>query len=366
MTKRNQSRPLSADSSASGLDNSPVATGVSRRTLLKQLGVIGAGAAFSGSSALAAAARADSGPRRGRIDMHHHMLPAFYMALRRKVTVTNMPNWTPDKSLAAMDQNGVSMAMLSLAVSGVTFEPGEAGRSLARRSNDYGAKLVSEHPTRFGLLAALPLPDVQGSMAELEYACDKLHANGIALLTSYGDKWQGDPSFTPVYEELNRRKAVVHVHPTDPLCCTHTLSHVPATTLEFFFDTARAVFNMLMNGTLVRYPDIRFVFAHGGGATPILAHRMAHNFPKKLLPTCAPHGVLHELRRQYYDTASASNPTSLGALTSLFPISQILFGTDFPFVPIQSTVNNLTHSSLSATDLEAIDRGNAVRLFGLS
>ncbi|HVB34944.1 MAG TPA: amidohydrolase family protein [Patescibacteria group bacterium] len=366
MTKRNENRSLPADSSASGPGNSPVATGVSRRTLLRQLGVIGAGAAFFSSPALAGVARPASGLGRGWIDVHHHMFPPFYMALRRKVPdVVEMPSWSPAKSLASMDENGVAMAMLSLAVTGVTFEPGEAGRKLARTSNDYGAKLVSQHPDRFGLLAALPLPDVQGSLAELEYACDKLHTNGIALLTSYGGKYQGDPSFTPVYEELNRRKAIVHVHPTVPLCCTDTLPNVPVSRLEFFFDTARAVYNLLLNGVYVRYPDIRFIFAHGGGATPSMAHRMAYYFPQKLLPTCAPHGVLYELRRQYYDTAGASNPTSLAGSTSLLPISQILFGTDFPFVPTRWTVDNLDLSSLSAADLEAIEWGNSVRLFDL-
>jgi hypothetical protein len=165
---------------------------ISRRTVLKHVAAIGAGAAFSTGSVLAAMPRVDSNPKRGRIDVHHHMLPPFYMDLRRAVPdVGKMPTWSPEKSIDDMEKNGVTTVMLSLAVSGVTFDAGEAGRSLARKSNDFGAQLVKDHPANFGLLAALPLPDPQGSLVEMEYALDSLHADGIALLSSYGDKWLG-------------------------------------------------------------------------------------------------------------------------------------------------------------------------------
>jgi 6-methylsalicylate decarboxylase len=341
----------------------PVIASVSRRALLKQLGAIGAGAALSTGSLLAAMPPVDSSPKRGRIDVHHHMLPAFYMDLRRKVAnIGEMPTWSPSKSLEDMDQNGVTTAMLSLAVSGVTFDAGEAGRNLARKSNDFGAQVAADHPTRFGLLAALPMPDPQGSLIETGYAFDTLHADGIALLSSYGDKWLGDSSYTPVFEELDHRKAVVFVHPTAPLCCANLVPHVPATTMEFLFDTTRTINSLLINGTFSRFPNVRFIFAHGGGTLPMVAYRMASLFPKNLAPL-APNGVLYELRRQYYDTASASNPSSLAALTNLIPDSQIVFGSDFPFLSAEGTVSDLMHSGLPAKTLESIYRDNAVRLF---
>ena len=210
----------------------PFLGGVSRRTVLKHAAAIGAGAALSTSSVLAAMPRVDSNPKRGRIDVHHHMLPPFYMDLRRAVPdVGAMPTWSPAKSVDDMEKNNVTTAMLSLAVSGVTFDVGEAGRALARKSNDYGAQLVKDHPTNFGLLAALPMPDPKGSLAEMEYALDTLHADGIALLSSYGDKWLGDATYAPVFEELNRRKAVVFVHPsalrTAARIFRHTCPHPP-------------------------------------------------------------------------------------------------------------------------------------------
>jgi len=331
--------------------------------MLQHVAAVGAGAAISSGSLLAAATRVDSSPRRGRIDLHHHMLPAFYMDLRRKVpNIGDMPTWSPEKSLDDMEKNGVSTAMLSLAVSGVTFDAGESGRSLARKSNDFGAQLVADHPAKFGLLAALPLPDPQGSLSEIEYALDTLHADGIALLSSYGDKWLGDPTYAPVFEELHRRRAVVFVHPSAPQCCSNLLPHVPVVTTEFLFDTTRSIDSLLVNGTFSRFSNVRFIFSHGGGTIAAVAHRIARLFPKELAPQ-APNGVLYELKRQYYDTASASSPPALSALMNLVPSSQIVFGSDFPFLSAEETVTDLMHSGLPAKTIDAMNRDNAVRLF---
>jgi len=361
MTDR--SKDKSGPQVPSGPNNGPAPAGVSRRTLLKRVAAIGAGAALSSGSVLPGMPRVDSNPKRGRIDVHHHMLPPFYMDLRRMVPgIGEMPTWSPAKSLDDMDQNGVTTAMLSLAVAGVTFDAGEAGRSLARKSNDYGAQLVTDHPAKFGLLAALPLPDPHGSLIEIEYALDTLHAGGIALLTSYGDKWLGDSAYAPVFEELDRRKAVVFVHPTAPQCCANLLPHVPAITTEFLFDTTRTIHSLLVNGTFSRFPNVRFIFSHGGGTMSVLAHRIARLFPKELAPQ-VPNGVLYELKRQYYDTASASDPSSLSALVNLIPSSQIVFGSDFPFLSAKATASDLMHSGLPGKTVEAINRGNAVRLF---
>src|SRR5579864_342820 len=353
-----ESTPAPGAVSESGII--PTSPKVSRRAMLQHVAAVGAGAAISSGSLLAAATRVDSSPRRGRIDLHHHMLPAFYMDLRRKVpNIGDMPTWSPEKSLDDMEKNGVSTAMLSLAVSGVTFDAGESGRSLARKSNDFGAQLVADHPAKFGLLAALPLPDPQGSLSEIEYALDTLHADGIALLSSYGDKWLGDPTYAPVFEELNRRKAVVFVHPNAPNCCANLQARVPASTMEFYFDTTRTIESLLMSGTFSRFQNLRFIFSHGGGAMPILANRMARLFPKDLAAQ-APNGVLYELKRQYYDTASASNPTSLTAILSIVPSSQIVFGSDFPFISAGEVVTDLMRSGLPDKTVEAISRDNAV------
>jgi predicted TIM-barrel fold metal-dependent hydrolase len=340
-----------------------MAEAISRRTALKHVAAVGAGAAFTVHPLLGVVAVADSAAKTGRIDVHHHMLPPFYMDLRRAVTnIGVMPTWSPEKSLDDMGANGVTTAMLSLAVSGVTFDAGEAGRSLARKSNDFGAQLVKDHPANFGLMAAVPMPDPQGSLKEIEYAFDTLHADGIALLSSYGDKWLGDATYVPVFEDLNRRKTTVFVHPNVANCCANLLPNVPDTTMEFLFDTTRTIESLLVNGTFSKFPDVHFIFSHGGGAMPVLANRMNRSFPKALAAQ-APNGVLYELKRQYYDTASASNPTSLNALLSVVPGSQVLFGSDFPFLSAGGPAGDLGRSGLPADTVSAIEHGNASRLF---
>lgn len=347
-------------------NSDPSNTNVSRREALKRGAALGAGAAFSAHSAhpiLSAVARADSATQPGRIDVHHHMLPPFYMDLRRADPNAGvMPTWSPSKSLDDLEKNGVTTALLSLAVSGVSFDAGEAGRSLARKSNDYGAELVKDHPASFGLLAALPLPDPKGSLAEIEYALDTLHADGFALLTSYGDKWLGDPAYVPVFEELNRRKAAVFVHPNVANCCARLIPHVPDSTIEFLFDTTRTIQSLLVNGTFSKFPNVRFIFSHGGGTLPMLANRIERTFPKDLAAQ-VPNGVAYELKRQYYDIASASNPTSLNALLSVVPGSQVLFGSDFPFLSCAVPAGDLAKSGLAGDTVKAIERGNFAALF---
>ena len=337
---------------------------VSRREALKRVATTGAGAALSAHSLLAAIPRSDSdAPKAGRVDVHHHMLPPFYMDLRRAdKNAGGMPTWSPERSLEDMEKGGVTTALLSLAVSGVSFDAGEAGRSLARKSNDYGAELIKDHPASFGLLAALPMPDPKGSLAEIEYAFDMLHADGIALLSSYGDKWLGDPTYVPVFEELNRRKAAVFVHPNVPNCCANLVPHVADAYLEFLFDTTRTIESLLVNGTFSKFPDVRFIFSHGGGAMPMLANRIERTFPKDRAGQ-APNGVLYELKRQYYDIASASNSTSLTALLNVVPSSQVLFGSDFPFISSGVAAGDLRQSTLTGETVKSIERGNASRLF---
>jgi predicted TIM-barrel fold metal-dependent hydrolase len=210
----------------------------------------------------------------------------------------------------------------------------------------------------------VPLPDVEGSLREIAYAFDVLKADGIGLVSNYDDKWPGDPSFAPVFDELNRRKAVVFIHPTAPSCCSHLMPGIAASTVEFLFDTSRAILSLLVNGTLSRFPDIRFIFCHAGGTMPMLAARTnAFVERHKDVAERVPDGVAVELRKLYYDVANSVNPSSMAALMKLVPTSQLLFGSDFPYVPPAVTANQLDHFGLSASELEAINRENAAHLF---
>jgi predicted TIM-barrel fold metal-dependent hydrolase len=208
------------------------------------------------------------------------------------------------------------------------------------------------------------MPDVEGSLAEAAYALDVLKADGIGLLSSYGDKWPGDPSFAPLFAELNRRKAVVFVHPTSPACCSTLLPGIAASLEEFMFEVTRSITSLLFGGTFARFPDITFIFTHAGGTmTPIAARINAFGARHHEFAAAIPDGVYAALKRLHYDIANSTNPSSMAALMNLVPTSQILFGSDTPYVPIAVTANGFDRMTLPDDVRAAINRGNATKLF---
>jgi predicted TIM-barrel fold metal-dependent hydrolase len=302
---------------------------------------------------------------RHRIDVHHHISPPTYVAAIAAAKVGAPPTiaWTLQKSLDDMDRAGVAKAITSLTTPAMSFLKGQAAQKVARESNDFAAKLVADHPGRFGSFAALPLPDVEASLREIEYALDTLHATGVGVLTSYDTRWLGDPAFAPVLDELDRRRAVVFVHPTTPACCENTVPEIPGSVIEYATDTTRTLASLVFSGTAARCQHARFIFCHAGGTMPFLVERFTRlpEMQKSLAPR-VPKGVLHELRRFHYDVAQASHPMALRPLLELIPISQVLFGTDFPFRTSIEHVEALFSYGFSAEDLRAIEHENAMRL----
>jgi predicted TIM-barrel fold metal-dependent hydrolase len=260
-----------------------------------------------------------------------------------------------------MDRNGIATAIASIAQPGIWFGEVAEGRHLARACNEWGARMVGDHPGRFGLFAAIPLPDTEGSLREIEYALDVLKADGIGLFTSYRDKYLGDPSFAPVLEELNRRKALVYVHPIAPDCCKGLVPGVPPSTIEYATDTTRTIAGLVFSGTTRRCPDIRFIFSHSGGTLPFLTARF-ERLNEERKGAGLPQGPMPELRKLYYEVAQGTTPGQLAALTKLASLSHVLFGTDFPFRPGAEAVAGLAAYGFAAADLQAIERENALAL----
>ena len=281
-----------------------------------------------------AAAQAADATKPYRIDVHHHLSPPTYIAAANLGNFGEplMKMWTPEKSLQDMDRAGVAVAMLSVTTPALNFTSGDAARKLARECNDYAAKLVADHPGRFGSFATVPLTDIDGSLQEIAYVLDTLKADGIGLMTSYGDKWLGDPLFVPVMEELNRLKALVYTHPTTANCCVNLVRTEQPVMIEFGTDTTRTIADIIFSGNAQKFRDIRWIFSHAGGTMPFLIERFVRN---PLLDPNAkgavPDGTLAELKRFYYDTAQTSNKGSMSALSAIIPASQIVFGTDYPY-----------------------------------
>ena len=308
----------------------------------------------------------------GRIDVHHHVLPADYVSALGTLGVTAgggmpFPRWNPASTLEMLDRQGIAAAVTSVSAPGIHFGDDEFARDLARRCNETSAKLVGEHPSRFGAFAVLPLPDVKGALRELEYALDVLKLDGVVMFTSHSDgRYLGDPLFEDVMAELDRRAAVVFVHPVVPKTSDSIRLDVPGFAAEFVFDTTRAAINLIWTGTMERRPNLRIILSHASGTTPYLAGRihLLAAFPQ--LRERAPKGVAHYLAQFHYDTALSANPSALRSLQELVGPDKILFGSDFPFAPeaiARASIEGLArYEGFDPPARERIERENALGL----
>lgn len=344
--------------------------------------IVGGALGLAGAASCAAPAALGRAAPGKRIDVHHHFVSKAYRDFQydfgRNLPGGRFgppPTWELSQDLEDMDKFGTGTAILSSMV-GVTFGSMEQRKKLARDNNEAAAKLVADHPGRFGSFACLPVADMDACLTEVAYALDVLKADGIALYSNAGDKWLGHPDFEPLHAELNRRKAIVFVHPSAASCCVNIVKDLPDTFVEFGADTARAIGSLIFSGTTTRYPDIRFIFSHGGGVLPYVSERFIGNMQAELEPgrntfgqrrqmpvVQPPAGALVELRKMFYDTAQCANPIAMGALKKLVPVSQILYGTDYWYRTAEETAANLLASGVfSRTELEAVGRTNALAL----
>jgi predicted TIM-barrel fold metal-dependent hydrolase len=338
----------------------------SRRQFLASAAAAGAAAALGGTAVPAKAATAKL------IDTHHHFYPPTYQKAwadwedQRKIPHFGVQlAWTQENDIEAMDKNGITTAVLSLASTpGVWFDAGaEKAHDMARLCCDFAAEMVRDKPGRYALFAPLSMLEVDATLKEIEYVFDTLKADGINLQTNYGDKWLGDPAYKPVLEELNRRKAVVYVHPLAASCCGRLSVGAFPAVIEVPHDTTRTIVSLLLSGTFARLRDIKWLFSHAGGTIPFLAGRIEAFYEQRARAPggFAPDGIEAELRRLSYDTANATHPAAMAALTKLVPVSQITYGTDYPYFPLNQ-IDSLRQLGLPLPDLDAIASGNAARL----
>jgi predicted TIM-barrel fold metal-dependent hydrolase len=299
------------------------------------------------------------------------MYPPQYMKMQhdyegaRKIPpYPSVDSWSPSKLLELMDQNGIRTSVMSYASTpGLWFDAGaEVAHKAAMEGQEFAAKMRQDHPTRFGIFAPLSMMDVDTTLKEIENAFGAIKADGINLQTNYGDKWLGDPAYKPILEELNKRKAVVYVHPLVAACCGRLSVGAFPAVIEVPHDTTRTVTSLLLSGSFVRYPDIKWIFSHAGGTIPMLAGRIAAFYDKNpKFKEAIPHGVVAELAKLHYDTANATSVPAMTALLKLVKVSQITYGTDYPYFA-HDQYKDLQKLGLSAADVQAIEHGNAARL----
>jgi len=306
-----------------------------------------------------------------RIDVHHHILPPEYVTtvgddrIGPLILSGKTPEWTPQMSIEAMDRHGIATAITSISAPGLWFGDDAETLHLCRVCNEYAADIRRDNPGRFGVFASLPLPNVDASLAEIGHSLDVLKADGIGLLTSYGDRYPGDAAFAPVFDELDRRGAVIYFHPTNA-SCNQCQPEIPAATLDFPFDTTRAIVSLLFGGTFARCRNIKWIFSHAGGAAPFLAERIGRLANRPDFKDKVPDGVIAELERLYYDTALSANWLAFRSLFELVTPDHVLFGSDYPFAPeitMTQSVKALGEMGLSADVLRGIERENALVLF---
>ncbi len=311
-------------------------------------------------------------PGMNRIDVHHHIIPPAFaeeMARRglEKVAGAPLPTWSPEDSVMLMDDSGIRTAITSLSAPGVYFGNKAEAVKLARACNEYAAGMRERHPGRFGNFAVLPTPFADLAAREAEYALDALGADGVVLLGSTDGVFLGDPRYEELMAELDRRKAVVFVHPNIHATSDQLGLGAPGFLLEFLCDTTRAAVNLILTGTVEQYPRIRWILAHSGGFLPFVAWRasLANAMPE--YADRAPQGVLEYIRRFYYDTALSPSPYSLASLRELVDTSHILFGSDYPFAP--ASLVGVCCDTLDASPVwddhvkQGIDRNHALALF---
>jgi predicted TIM-barrel fold metal-dependent hydrolase len=307
-----------------------------------------------------------------RIDVHHHFMSQAYidaMGVERVASPGSAGKaeaFSAEQSLAFMDAAGIETAILSVSAPGIDLETPEKTARLARDCNEAQARYVRDHPGRFGMLAILPLPDIDASLAEIAYAFDTLHADGAVVMSNYRGGYIGDPGFAPVFAELNRRKAVLLVHPAQPEGF-RGFAGVSLSTLEFPFDTARAIVSVLYHGTPVRFPDVKFIWSHAGGAMPYMAGRTAALSQRNArFELRGPERMTQALRGFYYDTTQSLSRPTFAALSTLAPFEHILFGSDCPFASVdlvRATLSEMERLALTSVQQAKLDRENAQALF---
>ncbi|MER6315856.1 amidohydrolase family protein [Streptomyces sp. NPDC001581] len=313
-----------------------------------------------------------------RIDVHAHLWTAEYLDRLEKLGKTDTGTQRGigaeateadlDRRFALMDRAGIDLQVLSVAPQSPHLADESDAVAVARAGNDAYAELVARFPGRFRAFAALPLPHVDAALREIARAFDELGAVGVGVTTTVLGHTLADPLFRPVYEELDRRGAVLCIHPAgegvaSPLITEHGMTWMVGAPVE---DTV-AIMHLILAGIPVRHPRMRILASHLGGALPLLPRRLDDHLAFESpgtpeLPSVA-------VGRLWYDTVSHVHGPALVAAASTFGADRLVLGTDFPYEDGEvflRAVDYIAESGLTREEATMILDTNAADLLGLS
>lgn len=312
------------------------------------------------------------------IDVHSHFLLPCYLEGLKRMNVDPAredgfptPSWSAEGHLAFMRQAGIAHSILSLSTPHIHQGDDGPAAELCHQINEETASICRAHPKQFSFAACLPAPYVEGSLAEIAYAYDQLGAVGVKLASNNNGVYLGDPLLDPVFAELNRRKAVITIHPSrPPQVPEKVFTSGPAPLFEYIADTTRAVLNLIANGTLEKYPNLKIIVPHSGSFLPFVIHRLM-GISEVLVPAgmMAPVDVMANFRRLYFDIAGDALPVALDALRKVADPDHILYGSDFPYTPVSPILRKqkqLMDSPLLQPIRKEVFYKNAAQLYSLS
>ena len=274
-----------------------------------------------------------------RIDFHAHaILPSYVDALKSlKIDAAAeegfpLPKWSAESHLQFMEEAGIDFTVLSMAT------PHISDKSAARAINEEFAELCRRFPKKFGFVATLPLPNVEGSIEEFNYATKKLGALGVKVASNSDGVYLGDERLDPIFSALNEKNSLVIIHPSPArqLPRAGVVTGKVMALFEYPADTTRAVLNMLANGTLEKFPRLKIVVPHCGSFLPYMKQRAGAMFQMlasmNLMP---PTDFAASFGKLFFDTAGDPMPEQFDMLLKVASLDKIIFGTDYPYVPAQ-------------------------------
>lgn len=304
-----------------------------------------------------------------KIDLHTHYLPPAYREMLNRHGMETLdggmkvPDWSPEKHLEQMDALSIESAVLTVSSPHLHLGDAAEAAETARACNEYGAALARSCPGHFAVGASLPLPEIEAAIGEIRHCRERLGLHVFSLMTNSRGLYLGNPALDPVMEELNREPALLLVHPTEPSAVPRGISEkLPYPFMEFFFDTTRAVTNLVLNGTLRRYPRLRFVIPHAGAFLPILSDRLID--AGKAFPAFGGIPVAEDLASLYYDLAGVSMPKQYDVLRKITTDSHLLYGSDGTFTPLRAcqAMAAAMEAKLDAAMKAGVYRENAAAL----